>query len=301
MTYPRIGGYSGIVCLVCCWTVIQGGQQNVVTARFLDSHHPPRRQPSFVLQRRNKLFHHQDADSLRLDERKLMDVSLSTLTAPMPVPSLLLELRGGGGSDADEIAMDSGASSSFVVTKLRNIIRSMLKICDRKSPTLSSALRSLVKALESVLGVDLLPAAKKKNKNKKSSKKKAKSTIKEEVEQEEEVKTKEPKKKKASSVAAAATTAKQLNEKLSAKSPNYRIQKELKAFIKDPPPNLSVKFGKNLRVWIVTMTGAKNSIYEGEVFKLRVSFPAQYPTVPPSVYFLPPNIPYVFFVCVSSL
>ena len=74
-------------------------------------------------------------------------------------------------------------------------------------------------------------------------------------------------------------------------SPNYRIQRELKAFIKDPPPNLTVQVGKNLRIWIVTMKGAVGTIYEGETFRLRISFPAQYPTVPPSVYFLPPNIP----------
>lgn len=39
------------------------------------------------------------------------------------------------------------------------------------------------------------------------------------------------------------------------------------------------------------MKGAVGTIYEGETFRLRISFPAQYPTVPPSVYFLPPNIP----------
>lgn len=78
---------------------------------------------------------------------------------------------------------------------------------------------------------------------------------------------------------------------VSASSPNYRIQRELKQFLKDPPPNLTVKVGKNIRVWIIQMKGAKNTIYEGETFKLRVSFPAAYPTVPPSVYFLPPHIP----------
>jgi len=82
-----------------------------------------------------------------------------------------------------------------------------------------------------------------------------------------------------------------LQKDLKSTSPNYRIQRELKAFLNDPPPNLAVKVGKNLRVWIVTMKGAKNTIYEGEVFRLRVGFPPQYPTVPPSVYFLPPNIP----------
>ena len=72
-------------------------------------------------------------------------------------------------------------------------------------------------------------------------------------------------------------------------SPNYRIQRELKAFLKDPPPGLSVAVGKNLRVWIVTIQGP--GIYQGETFRLRISFPPQYPTVPPSVYFLGPHLP----------
>lgn len=82
-----------------------------------------------------------------------------------------------------------------------------------------------------------------------------------------------------------------LRKEIKHTSPNYRIQRELKAFLADPPPNLQVKVGKNLRVWIVTMTGGPNTIYQGETFQLRIAFPAQYPTVPPSVYFLPPNIP----------
>jgi ubiquitin-conjugating enzyme E2 W len=82
-----------------------------------------------------------------------------------------------------------------------------------------------------------------------------------------------------------------LQKDLKSSSPNYRIQRELKAFVKDPPPHLRVRVGKNLRIWIVTMQGAPNTIYEGETFQLRIQFPPKYPTVPPSVYFLPPNIP----------
>jgi ubiquitin-conjugating enzyme E2 W len=84
---------------------------------------------------------------------------------------------------------------------------------------------------------------------------------------------------------------KHVDKKIPLNNPNYRIQRELKEFIKDPPPNLSVNVGANLRVWVVTMKGAPGSIYEGETFKLRIRFPDQYPTVPPSVYFMPPHIP----------
>lgn len=94
-----------------------------------------------------------------------------------------------------------------------------------------------------------------------------------------------PKKKPKVSKAARAHVARDIKST----SPNYRIQRELKEFIRDPPPGLSVQIGKNLRVWIVTIEGP--GIYKGETFRLRVSFPPQYPTVPPSVYFLQPNIP----------
>jgi len=71
--------------------------------------------------------------------------------------------------------------------------------------------------------------------------------------------------------------------------PNYRIQREMKDFLSSPPPNMSVKVGKNIRLWIITLTGAKNTIYEGEKYRLRVKFPDEYPTVPPSMYFLQPT------------
>jgi ubiquitin-conjugating enzyme E2 W len=32
-----------------------------------------------------------------------------------------------------------------------------------------------------------------------------------------------------------------------------------------------------------------NTIYAGETYRLRIQFPADYPTSPPSVYFLPPT------------
>jgi len=70
---------------------------------------------------------------------------------------------------------------------------------------------------------------------------------------------------------------------------NYRIQKELKEFVKSPPPNCKVSVGKDIRVWIVTITGAENTIYAGEKYKLRVSFPNDYPSKPPAVYFLKPT------------
>jgi ubiquitin-conjugating enzyme E2 W len=87
-----------------------------------------------------------------------------------------------------------------------------------------------------------------------------------------------------------AASKKFLSNNLKSSNPNYRIQRELKEFISSPPPGLSVKIsGKNVRLWIITLKMPQNTIYAGEVYKLRVQFPPQYPTVPPSAYFLPPT------------
>ena len=59
--------------------------------------------------------------------------------------------------------------------------------------------------------------------------------------------------------------------------------------VENPPDGCKVSVGKNLNVWIVTMTGAEGTIFAGEKYKLRVSFPADYPTSPPSCYFLEPT------------
>lgn len=208
---------------------------------------------------------------------------------------LLWKIRGGSDTEEeeeeDEISLESSSGAvSPILTKVRNIIRSVLDIGERKAPGLAKPIRSLLTTLEGILGVDLLPPQKKEKKSKKKDKKKKNKAKKQKEEEDEDSAAEEEKKQPKTKKPSAATT-KHLNQKLTTTNPNYRIQKELKSFIKDPPPNLSVKVGKNIRVWIVTMEGAQNTIYEGEVFKLRVSFPPQYPTMPPSVYFLPPNIP----------
>lgn len=70
---------------------------------------------------------------------------------------------------------------------------------------------------------------------------------------------------------------------------NARIQKELKQFLQDPPENCKLEVGSNIRQWIVTITGANNTIYAGEKYKLKMVFPKDYPTKPPGVYFLKPS------------
>ena len=87
-----------------------------------------------------------------------------------------------------------------------------------------------------------------------------------------------------------AASKKFLSNNLKSSNPNYRIQRELKEFLKSPPPGLSVKIsGKNVRLWVITLSMPDNSIYAGDKYKLRVQFPNDYPTSPPSVFFLNPT------------
>ena len=230
-----------------------------------------------------------------------------------------LTIRGG----ATEVDQSLGESS--FLSNIQNFIEKCIDSLEGRSPTIAGYLRKCFSALESITGLALLPKPRKEKGSKKKKKKKTK--VKSDTQQE---RTKGPEKdteedkasvkskkksaakttsktktasestsKKRSSKSSGSSSKKQssslatahVQKDLKANSPNYRIQRELKAFLTDPPPNLKVKVGNNLRVWIVTMKGAKNTIYEGETFRLRIAFPAQYPTVPPSVYFLPPDIP----------
>lgn len=60
-------------------------------------------------------------------------------------------------------------------------------------------------------------------------------------------------------------------------------------FLQNPPSNCKLNVDpKNFRSWTVTLTGAKDTPYDGEEYKLRMEFPKDYPAKPPSVYFLKP-------------
>lgn len=201
--------------------------------------------------------------------------------APMSLEELF-RLRGGEISIPDE---DEEENSGLVVAKVRNVIRNLLRISDDKAPIVSGILRTCFKTIESLTGLDLLPKASE-GKSKKSKSKSIKKSS-DKTESAEKSKTK----KKASSKKPSAAAKKHLETNIKSSNPNYRIQKELKAFLKSPPDNLSVQVGSNIRLWIVTMKGAKGTIYEGEVFKLRIEFPKDYPTVPPSVFFLKKHMP----------
>lgn len=232
---------------------------------------------------------------LRRSEEKNLTKFESTSIA-----DLLSLLRGGEISlpnDDDE----EKDNRSIILTKLRNAIRNILQFGDQKLPSIFSLLlRSCFKTAESITGISLLPL-KPTNRKADGKKKRSKATNdsqskkkKKPIDEEMGKTKKKAIKKKSSNVekkVPSAATKKHLDLSIKSTNPNYRIQKELKSFIKSPPPNLSVQVGSNIKVWVITMAGAKNTIYEGEVFKLRVSFPPQYPTVPPSVYFLKGHFP----------
>lgn len=63
---------------------------------------------------------------------------------------------------------------------------------------------------------------------------------------------------------------------------------EIQEFMTNPPDNCKLKINGNIRNWEVTLTGVKDTIYEGEVYTIKMVFPKDYPSKPPSVYFLRP-------------
>eukprot|EP00752_Nemacystus_decipiens_P002790 g2606.t1 len=115
-------------------------------------------------------------------------------------------------------------------------------------------------------------------------------------------------KKKSKGKGKGATTASHLKQTYRPGNANYRIQKELKEFMANPPDCCKVSVGKNIRVWIITINGAEGTIYAGEKFRLRVAFPEDYPTKPPAMYFLqsppPPKHQHIYTngdICLSLL
>jgi ubiquitin-conjugating enzyme E2 W len=228
-----------------------------------------------------------------------LSASSSSMTTCLSIP------RGGA-----KIAKNNNKNNSSTSTTTNNnknaitkMIQSMLKRTKKVSPALYNILYSFFTSIEQLTGVTLLLPKQKKKKNhddgNKNKKKRNKTTTTEDaVETETVVKRKAKSSTKKSSkkqprqqkqvLESKNPTLAHLSSKLQSNNPNYRIQRELKEFLRDPPANLSVKVGSNIRIWIITMVGAVNTVYEGETYKLRVMFPPGYPTVPPSVYFLPP-------------
>eukprot|EP00884_Botryococcus_braunii_P008874 jgi/Botrbrau1/17989/Bobra.0460s0005.1 len=69
-----------------------------------------------------------------------------------------------------------------------------------------------------------------------------------------------------------------------------RLQKEYKALLKDPIPNIRAHpCPSNLLEWHYVLEGAEGTEYEGGVYHGKIIFPAQYPFQPPSLQMLTPS------------
>ncbi|KAI8867094.1 ubiquitin conjugating enzyme E2 [Ramicandelaber brevisporus] len=84
------------------------------------------------------------------------------------------------------------------------------------------------------------------------------------------------------------------------------LQKQLRELTKKPVPGFSAGLADgNIFEWDVIIWGPPETIYEGGIFKARLSFPKDYPMMPPKMRFITPmwhpNIYEDGRVCISIL
>ncbi len=68
-----------------------------------------------------------------------------------------------------------------------------------------------------------------------------------------------------------------------------RIKKELEGLIKDPPTNCSagpIDDSSNLYLWEGCIIGPDDTPYAGGFFRLKITFPENYPFKPPKILFI---------------
>ncbi|KXS20248.1 ubiquitin-conjugating enzyme [Gonapodya prolifera JEL478] len=85
-----------------------------------------------------------------------------------------------------------------------------------------------------------------------------------------------------------------------------RLTKELAELQKKPPGGVTLESADNLSQWVVKVEGAKDTLYQNEVFWLRFTFPSNYPLESPEVVFVRniPIHPHIYsngHICLSIL
>jgi len=85
-----------------------------------------------------------------------------------------------------------------------------------------------------------------------------------------------------------------------------RLFKELQEFNQDPPCHISTgPIGDDIRHWEATIIGSEDSPYENGIFKLKITFPDDYPFKAPRVQFVTrifhPNISENGEICLDIL
>jgi len=205
----------------------------------------------------------------------------TALSARLRSPVILLSIRGGGGDDVEEeedadAEEEDGGEEDAGDDETEEVAASIdsVKARTRKTVSLSSGVlsfKSLLKSLYNLLRPLFSTSPKPVRRASSSSSSssgggggKAKTGN-------------------------SAATLEHLEKSFKTGDSNARVQKELRAFVASPPDGCKLSVGANIRSWVVTLEGAEGTIYAGEKYKLKLVFPKDYPSKPPSVYFLKPT------------
>ena len=70
--------------------------------------------------------------------------------------------------------------------------------------------------------------------------------------------------------------------------PRKRVMRDLRRLKAETGIGVEVEDCEVLTDWVVKLTGAAGTVYEGEIYRLRVRFHADYPSQPPEIVFLRP-------------
>ena len=84
------------------------------------------------------------------------------------------------------------------------------------------------------------------------------------------------------------TQRKKLNEVELQGNTRKRVLRDLRMIKKETDLGLEVEDCECLTDWVIKLVGAKGTVYEGEIYRLRVRFHADYPSQPPEVTFMRP-------------